>query len=68
MGAFLRWYHLREGTEGLLRAGLADLRFATDCPFEDGNGRTSRAISDQALAQSEESGRRFNSVPSQIRK
>jgi Fic family protein len=37
-------------------------------PFEDGNGRIARAIADQALAQSEDSGQRFYSVSSQIRK
>ena len=37
-------------------------------PFEDGNGRVARAIADQALAQSEDSGQRFYSMSSQIRK
>ena len=37
-------------------------------PFEDGHGRVARAIADQALAQSEDSGQRFDSMSSQIRK
>ena len=68
MQAFLEWFKLRDGPEGLLRAGLAHLWFVTIHPFDDGNGRITRAIADQALAQSEESGQRFYSMSSQIRK
>ena len=68
MQAFLDWFNRRSEPEGLLRAGLAHLRFVTVHPFEDGNGRVARAIADQALAQSEDSGQRFYSMSSQIRK
>ena len=68
MRAFLDWFNRRSEPEGLLRAGLAHLRFVTIHPFEDGNGRVARAIADQALAQSEGSGQRFYSMSSQIRK
>lgn len=68
MQAFLEWFKLRDGPEGLLRAGLTHLWFVTIHPFDDGNGRIARAIADQALAQSEESGQRFYSMSSQIRK
>ena len=68
MQAFLAWFNRRGEPEGLLRAGLAHLWFVTIHPFEDGNGRVARAIADQALAQSEDSGQRFYSVSSQIRK
>ena len=68
MQAFLDWFNRRGEPEGLLRAGLAHLWFVTIHPFEDGNGRVARAIADQALAQSEDSGQRFYSVSSQIRK
>ena len=37
--------------DGLLRAGLAHLWFLTLHPYEDGNGRLARAITDQLLAQ-----------------
>ncbi|MBL4871028.1 MAG: Fic family protein [Robiginitomaculum sp.] len=36
-------------------------------PFDDGNGRIARAISDQTLARSEQSANRFYSMSSQIR-
>ena len=68
MQAFLDWFNRRDGPEGLLRAGLAHLWFVTIHPFEDGNGRVARAIADRALAQSEDSGQRFYSMSSQIRK
>ena len=68
MARFLVWFERREGTEGLIRAGLAHLWFVTIHPFDDGNGRIARAIADQALAQSESSGQRFYSMSSQIRK
>ena len=68
MQAFLDWFNRRAGPEGLLRVGIAHLWFVTIHPFEDGNGRIARAVADQALAQSEDSGQRFYSVSSQIRK
>jgi len=68
MKRFLAWFNGKPTTEGLLRAGLAHLWFVTIHPFEDGNGRLARAIADCALAQSENSGQRFYSVSSQIRK
>jgi len=68
MKRFLTWFNDQRDTEGLIRAGLAHLWFVTIHPFEDGNGRIARAIADQALAQSEDSGQRFYSVSSQIRK
>ncbi len=68
MQAFLDWFNCGSEPEGLLRAGLAHLWFVTIHPFEDGNGRVARAIADQALAQSEDSGQRFYSMSSQIRK
>lgn len=68
MKRFLTWFNEASDAEGLIRAGLAHLWFVTVHPFEDGNGRIARAIADQALAQSEDSGQRFYSVSSQIRK
>jgi Fic family protein len=68
MTRFLHWFDRASGPEGLLRAGLAHLWFVTIHPFDDGNGRIARAITDQALAQSESSGQRFYSMSSQIRK
>ncbi len=56
MGAFLEWY-ARTSPGGdaplpaITRAGIAHLWFESIHPFEDGNGRIGRAISEKALAQ-----------------
>lgn len=48
---FLSWWEASlDNTEGLLRAGIAHFRFITIHPFEDGNGRIARALTDMALA------------------
>lgn len=52
--------------DGLLRAGLAHFWFVTLHPFEDGNGRLARAITDMALAQDEQQPLRFYSLSAQI--
>jgi Fic family protein len=52
--AFCHWFnHSGEGVDGLIRAGIAHLWLVTLHPFEDGNGRITRAITDLALAQAE---------------
>lgn len=52
--------------DGLLRAGLAHLWFVTLHPFEDGNGRLARAITDLAIAQDERQPMRVFSLSAQI--
>ena len=67
MRDFLTWWQESRGkTEGVLRAAVAHLRFLTIHPFEDGNGRIARALTDMALAQDEREPRRFYSLSSQI--
>src|SRR5690606_983255 len=56
MDAFLDWFNRTspsrpESLPALTRAGVAHLYFETIHPFEDGNGRVGRAISEKALAQ-----------------
>ena len=67
MQAFLDWFNAPSETDMVLRAGLAHLWFVNIHPFEDGNGRIARAIGDMALAQAEDSPRRYYSMSSQIR-
>jgi Fic family protein len=68
IAVFLRWFNGSDATDGLIRAGIAHLWFVTIHPFDDGNGRISRAIADQAIARSEVSRQRFYSLSSQIQK
>jgi len=64
---FLRWWESsRKDTDGILRAGLAHLYFVIIHPFEDGNGRIARALTDMALAQDEKLNVRYYSLSSQI--
>ncbi len=67
MTRFLQWWAESLHTaEGILRAGVAHFWFVAIYPFEDGNGRIARAITDMALAQDEGVRRRFYSLSAQI--
>ncbi|MCY4289781.1 MAG: Fic family protein [Aestuariivita sp.] len=66
MKAFLTWLASENDTDPVIRAGIAHLWFVTIHPFEDGNGRIARAISDMALARGEDAPNRFYSLSSQI--
>ena len=50
----------------LLRAGIAHFWFVTLHPFDDGNGRLTRAITDLALAQAEDQSIRFYAMSASI--
>jgi Fic family protein len=52
--------------EGLIRAGIAHLWFVTLHPFEDGNGRLARAITDMLLCRDEAQPMRLFSLSAQI--
>lgn len=67
MRAFLAWFESPDTTDPVLQAALAHLWFVTIHPFDDGNGRIARALTDMALARSEASSRRFYSMSAQIR-
>jgi Fic family protein len=66
MAAFLDWLGSKTGIDPVLMAGVAHFRFVTIHPFEDGNGRISRAIADMALARAEGTNERFYSMSAQI--
>jgi len=68
MQIFLDWLNQEQNTDLVLKAGIAHLWFVTLHPFEDGNGRISRAISEMLLARSDEQSYRFYSMSTQIRK
>ena len=68
MKVFFEWLNQEQNTDLVLKAGIAHLWFVTLHPFEDGNGRISRAVSDMLLARSDEQSYRFYSMSTQIRK
>lgn len=66
---FLGWFNTSTPeVDGLIRAGLAHLWFVTLHPFEDGNGRLARAITDMALSQDEGQRMRVFSLSAQLLK
>jgi Fic family protein len=67
MTAFLKWFEASNKTDKIIHAALAHLWFVTIHPFDDGNGRIARAITDMALARAENSKQRFYSMSAQIR-
>jgi len=66
VSAFLDWFEAANGIDPVLKAGIAHFWFVTLHPFEDGNGRISRAIADLALARAEGTMDRFYSMSTQI--
>jgi Fic family protein len=68
MRIFLDWFNLEKQLDPVLKSAIAHLWFVTLHPFEDGNGRISRALSDMLLARSDGQSYRFYSMSAQIRK
>lgn len=67
MGKFLYWLENEHEIDLVLKAAIAHLWFVSIHPFDDGNGRITRAITDMILARSDKSVRRFYSMSAQIR-
>lgn len=64
---FVEWFNQPPGElDTLLRAGIAHLWLITLHPFDDGNGRVTRAVTDRALAQAEHQSVRFYSLSAAI--
>jgi Fic family protein len=64
---FLNWFENEREIDLVLKAAIAHFWFVTIHPFDDGNGRMSRAIADMTLARSDKSTRRFYSMSAQIK-
>ena len=67
MGHFFKWINDKQQIDLIIKAAIAHLWFITLHPFEDGNGRIARAITDMILAQSDNQSTRFYSMSTQIR-
>lgn len=71
---FLSWFntsspsHEQNDIDLVIKAGIAHLWFVTIHPFDDGNGRLTRAITERMLAKSDDSAQRFYSMSAQILK
>ena len=68
METFIDWFNRPDDTDSVLRSGMAHLWFVTIHPFDDGNGRIARALTDLALARSDGTSQRTYSMSEQILK
>ena len=66
MDKFLEWFNTEKSLDPVLKASIAHFWFIIIHPFDDGNGRIGRAITDMLLANAEGSGDRFYSMSNQI--
>ncbi|MDR1042524.1 MAG: Fic family protein [Clostridiales Family XIII bacterium] len=70
MASFLAWVN-GDGNgvvDGVIKAGIAHFRFIMIHPFDDGNGRLARAITEMLLARADNSGDRYYSLSSRMLK
>ncbi|MBV8252309.1 MAG: Fic family protein [Chitinophaga sp.] len=67
MHKLLTWFNQNSTLDPVIKAAIAHLWFVTIHPFDDGNGRITRAITDMLLARGDGSSQRFYSMSAQIR-
>lgn len=68
MAHFLDWFNGKENINSVIRSAIAHFWFVSIHPFEDGNGRLARILSDMLLARADKSEFRFYNISSQINK
>lgn len=68
MKQFIDWFNSEQDLESILKAAIAHLWFITIHPFDDGNGRLARAITDMQLSKSDGVNQRFYSMSTEINK
>lgn len=69
LNEFLEWFAASRrdsNLDPLIRAGIAHFWFVTLHPFDDGNGRMTRALTDLALAQGDRQAIRFYAMSASI--
>ncbi len=68
MKRFLEWFNGKTTVDVVLKAAIAHFWFVTIHPFDDGNGRIARTITDVQLSRADNTSQRFYSMSAQIRK
>jgi len=66
MRRFIDWFNQNLSLDPVLKAAIAHLWFVTIHPFDDGNGRIARALTDLLLARADGRTQRFYSMSAQI--
>ncbi len=67
MDQFLNWVNNENSLDPVIKSAIAHLWFVTIHPFDDGNGRITRALTDMLLTRSDGASQRFYSMSAQIR-
>lgn len=67
MKRFIQWVNTEEDIDEVIKAAIVHLWFVSIHPFDDGNGRITRALTDMMLARSENTGKRFYSMSAEIK-
>ena len=67
MERFIGWINAVVEMDEVVKAAIAHLWFVTIHPFDDGNGRIARALTDMMLARSERTSKRFYSMSAEIK-
>ena len=67
MERFIAWVNDSEDVDAVLKAAIAHLWFVSIHPFDDGNGRITRALTEMLLARSENCSKRFYSMSAAIK-
>ena len=68
MDELLQWIETENETDPLVKAAVAHLWFVTIHPFDDGNGRLCRTITEMLIARADNTARRYYSMSSEILK
>lgn len=66
LNVFLSWFNAYQQEHFAVKAAISHLWFLTLHPFDDGNGRIARALTDRVLAVDEQSSIRFYSLSAAI--
>lgn len=66
MNVFIDWFNNETKLDLVIKSAIAHFWFIIIHPFDDGNGRIARALSDLMLTHSDESSQRFYSLSNQI--
>jgi Uncharacterized conserved protein len=66
MDVFLKWLNDENKLDLVLKSAIAHFWFIIIHPFDDGNGRMARAVSDLLLTRSDDTPQRFYSLSGQI--
>src|SRR5690606_35678787 len=68
MNKLIDWFNKSSDIDPVLKAAIAHVWFVTIHPFDDGNGRIARALTDMQLSKADGVNQRFYSMSAQLRK